>query len=145
MSVWREVQETLYQRWAGQWVTDDLVPVELTPYLFDNDPTFDPPDGQWVEFSVRRAGATGRTLGNVGNRKIDRRGLLMIVLREPPGSGVGGMSDLAERAARIFENCRLEPHDIRFEDVEPTFEGMLEDGRWWGVVIEGAFDYEDIV
>lgn len=145
MSVWREVQETLYQRWADHWVNDDVpTPGPLTPYGLGNE-KFDPPNGQWCHVqAIRLPGGPG-TMGRKGNRKMDRVGLLIIDLREPPGDGVGNLSDLAERAAAIFENCRiLATHDIRFGEVEPGEAGNIDKGRWWGVSVEGRFDYEDI-
>lgn len=141
MSVWREVQEKLYQRWREGWVDDDAN--ELTPFFFNNEDGFDPPDGPHAKFMVTRQPGGPETLGPKGRRKMNRVGLLTILLREPPGDGVGSMSDLGEKAAKLFENCRLEPHDIRFAQVEPGDEREIEDGRWWGLVVSGRFDYEE--
>lgn len=147
MSVWREVQEQLYQRWAAAWVVDPLAPEPqpLTPYCFE-DEKMDPPDGPWVRFSVKRMPGGPGTLGRPGNRKMDRVGFVFVQLFKPPGNGVGDLSDLGERAAAIFENCRLqEPHDIRFGEVEPGASGQVEAGRWLGLSVEGRFDYEQLV
>lgn len=143
MSVWREVQETLYRRWRDQWV---VAPggQQLTPYYFANE-KFDAPAAPWAGVRVIRFPGAPGTMGSPGNRKMDRRGAIFIDLREPPLNGVGDLSDLAERAAAIFENCRLlANHDIRFGPVEPGQEALVQDGRWWGVSVEGRFDYEDI-
>lgn len=136
MSVWREVQEALYQRWAEGWA-------DTTPFVFD-DEKFDPPKAPWVRFSVKRMPGGAGTLGRKGNRKMDRRGRLFIQLFVPPGDGVGDLSDLAEAAAALFENCRFEPHDIRFGQVEPGESGDSDKGRWTSVTIDDPFDYEDI-
>lgn len=145
MSVWRTVQETLYQRWRDHWVNDDVpTPGPLTPYAFGNEKSA-AGDFTWAHFSVIRLTGGPETMGSPGNRKINRVGMVAIDLRQPPLQGVGDLSDLAERAAAIFENCRiLATHDIRFAIVEPGEEGMIDKGRWWGVSIEGRFDYEDI-
>lgn len=145
MSVWRTVQETIYQRWTDNWVADAPATGPLTPYTLANEDKFDPPDGPWAKVQVIRMPGGPGTLGRKGNRKMDRVGLLIIDLREPPGDGVGNLSDLAERAAAIFENCRiLAPNDIRFAEVEPGEASHIDKGRWWGVSVEGRFDYEDI-
>lgn len=144
MSVWREVQEQLYRRWRDSWV---VAPggEQLTPFCFE-DEKMDPPDGPWVRFSVKRMPGGPGTLGRPGNRKMDRVGMVFIQLFKPPGGGVGDLSDLGERAAGIFENCRLEdPHDIRFGEVEPGQSGQVENGRWLGLSVEGRFDYEQLV
>ncbi len=141
MSVWRTVQETLYQRFADGWL-DGAEPV--TPYSFGNE-EFDPPKAPWAHMRVMRLPGGNGTIGRPGNRKMDRVGLVIIDLREPPGGGVGSLSDLAERAAAIFENCRIiAPNDIRFGPVEPGEESDIDKGRWWGVSVEGRFDYEEL-
>lgn len=145
MSVWREVQEALYQRWRDQWAevpgADPLVP--LTPYCFE-DEKFDPPDAEWVRFSVKRMPGGQGTLGGPGRRKMDRVGMVFVQLFKPPGNGVGDLSDLGDRAAKLFENCRIKAtHDIRFAEVEPGQSGQVENGRWVGLSVEGRFDYEE--
>ena len=135
MSVWREVQETLYQRFKVEWGA-------TSPFVFANE-DYDPPKGLWVRFQVIRLPGGPGTLGPPGAKKMDRVGSIMILLREPPGEGVGTISDRASQAASIFENRRLTPHDIRFAEVEPGEAGDVDKGRWWGVAVEGRFDYEE--
>lgn len=147
MSVWREVQEQLYQRWSDAWVVDPLAdPLQpLTPYWFEDEKA-DPVDGPWARFSVKRMPGGPGTLGRPGNRKMDRVGFVFVQLFQPPGQGVGTLSDLGERAAAIFENCRLQtPHDIRFGEVEPGASAQVEAGRWLALSVEGRFDYEQLV
>lgn len=140
MTVWREVQEALYARFIDQW---KVGAEPRTPIQLDNE-KFDPPDGPWVKLvTQRRAGGPG-TMGRPGNRKMDRAGAVFVLLREPPGDGVGRLSDLADQAAAVFENCRLQPHDIRFSTVEPGLASQIENGRWWGVAVEGRFQYEEL-
>jgi hypothetical protein len=142
-SVWRQVQEALYARFIEAWVDQDGKP--LMPIQLDNE-TFDPPDAPWVRLVPQRRPGGAGTIGKPGNRKMDRRGQLFILLREPPGNGVGNLSDLGERACRIFEACRLKPHDIRFGEVEPLGgSGEIEGGRWRGLTIDARFDYEQII
>lgn len=142
-STWRRVQETLFARFIAAWVNDSGEP--LMPVQLDNE-TFDPPDAQWVKLVPQRRPGGAGTIGKPGNRKMDRRGSLFILLREPPGEGVGSLSDLSERAAGIFENCRLAPDDIRFSEVEALGDaGEIDGGRWRGVTVEARFDYEQII
>lgn len=136
MSVWQEVQEALYQRFVDQWGG-------ATPYTFENE-TFDPPDGAWVRVSVKRLPGGQETLGGVGNRKMNRVGVVIIQLFVPPGDGIKVLSDYAEAAAAIYENERIATHDIRFAAVEPGDSGEVEDGRWWGLPVRGRFDYEEL-
>lgn len=149
-SVWREVQETLYQRWAARWVVDPLAvePEPLTYYVFEDDKAEPPADEDivWARFSVKRLPGGPGTMGRPGNRKMDRRGIVFVQLFTPPGNGVGKISDYGEKAAGIFESCRLlAEHDIRFGTVEPGETGQVENGRWLGLSVEGPFDYEQII
>lgn len=137
MSVWREVQETILQRWAAGWLV-------TTPYCVENDPPYDPGAGPWARISIKRLPGGPGTIGRSGNKKMDRVGVVFIQLFEPPCAGTGRISDLAEQAAAIFENCRLEPHDIRFAEVEPGEAGPIEQGRWYGLSVRGRFGYEDV-
>jgi hypothetical protein len=140
MAPWRAVQEALYRRWTERWVVGDD---PRTPFAFDND-KIETGDAAWALVQVRaRAGGAG-TIGRPGNRKMDRRGAVYIDLREPPGRGVGNLSDLAEAARSIFEDCRLDTYDIRFGPVDIGQEGQIENGRWWGVTVEAPFDYEEL-
>lgn len=140
MTTWREVQEALYARWAALWVDGA---VARTPTLFDNEAGFDPPEGPWAKVEAHgRPGGNG-TLGSPGNRKMDRRGVVFIRLREPPGDGVGRLSDLAQHARDVFENCRVPVHGIRFNNVDIGEAALVDSGRWWGVTIEAPFDFEE--
>lgn len=140
MTPWRAVQETLYRRWTERWVVGED---PRTPFAFDND-KIETGEGAWALVQVRARPSGAGTIGRPGNRKMDRRGVVYIDLREPPGRGVGTLSDLAEAARAVFEDCRLAPYDIRFGPVDIGQEGQIENGRWWGVTVEAPFDYEEL-
>jgi hypothetical protein len=144
-SVWREVQEALYQRFRTGWIVDpgaDPI-VYRTPFVFE-DEKIDPPAGMWVRFSVKRMPGGQGTLGGPGRRKMDRVGMIFGQLFKPPGDGVGDISDAGDYLAKLFENCRIQnTHDIRFAEVEPGQSGQVENGRWLGLSVEGRFDYEE--
>lgn len=136
MSVWREVEEAILAWWLTRWA-------DATPTAFQDEKQ-DPPAGPHGRLLVQqRVGGPG-TLGSPGNRKMDRSGAVFAILRQPPGGDWGALSDLAEKARDVFENCRLSPHDIRFGAAQIGPELVVEDGRWWGVTVEAPFDYEQI-
>lgn len=137
MSVWREVQETLYQRFADAWAA-------TTPYTLENETGFDPPNAQWVKVSVKQQPGGQGSMGPPGDRRFDRVGIVFMQLREPPGGGVGALSDLAEQAKVIYEGCRFGPHDIRFAAAQIGDESEVDEGRWWGCLVQARFDYEEI-
>lgn len=136
MSVWREVQEAILSWWVTRWA-------DAAPFAFQ-DETLKPPNGPWARLLVdQRPGGAG-TLGSPGNRKMDRRGAVFALLRQPPAGASGALSDLAEKARDVFEGCRLAPHDIRFAagQIGPVLD--VDQGRWSGVTVEVPFDYEQL-
>lgn len=134
-SVWREVQELLYQRFVTGW--GDTSPVQL------GNETFDPPDGLWAKVLIMGRPSSPGTLGAPGRRRVDRSGAIFVLLRIPPGSGVGSLSDVADKARKLFEGARIFTHDIRPQIGDIGDEGDVDEGRWWGCAVEVPFDYED--
>lgn len=144
MTAWREVQEALYRRWAERWVDDQLPPQPLTVYAFANEALDPPGEGAHVRLRVQRRPGGPGTLGSPGNRKMDRRGVVFALLREPPGDGGGSLSDLADKAGAVFENCRIDTRGIYFGACDIGEAAEIEDGRWWGVAVECPFGYEEL-
>ncbi len=141
MTVWREVQEALYARWAALWL---VAGNERTPFTYDDEDGFDPPLGPWALVETQQRPSGPGTIGAPGNRKMDRAGVVFILLRDVPGNGVGELSDLAEHARDLFENCRIPVHGIRFGAVQIGEASPVDDGRWRGVTVEARFDYEQM-
>lgn len=135
MTVWRQVQETLYERWRVAWAA-------TTPYQLGNEAGFDPPAAPWCKLMIMGRPSGSGTLGPRG--RIDRRGAIFIMLREPPGHGVGSLADLAGLARAVFEFARIDENDIRFSTGDIGDESEVDSGRWWGVTVELVFDYEDV-
>ena len=139
MSVWREVQETLYAAWQAGWA-------DATIYAFANEKLVLPnPPVVHARVRVQSRPSSQESLGSAGNRKMVRRGAVFTILREPPLKGVGSISDLAEKAAKVFEGKRFEPHGIHFAECNVGEDGEIEGGRWWGVTAECPFWYEEVV
>ena len=145
MSVLREVEEAVLARWVASWV-EGAGPGPLTPYVFQDEKLELPPehDGPWVRVLVQQRPGGPGTLGRPGNRKMDRAGAVFALLRQPPNRASGALSDLAEKARDIFENCRFGPHDLRFGAGQIGAIDAVEQGRWSGVTVEVRFDYEQI-
>jgi hypothetical protein len=137
MSAWREVKAVLYQWWADGWG-------DTTRYAFANE-QFDPQGAEHVRFRVQGRPSTQITLGRPGQRRVDRQGAIFMQIRVLPGDGEGRLSDLAEKAGRLFEARRMAPHDIRLETAQPGPAGDVDGGTWYGVTIEVPFAYQDII
>jgi hypothetical protein len=140
VTVWREVKEALYGRFVDEW-QDGGEP--RTVVDLPNEPALDPPEeGYTSVFVQRRPGGNG-TIGKPGSRKMDRRGVVFIIVRRPKGEGSGLLADLAQHAADVFENCRVPVHGIRFGNVDIGEASPIDGSRWYGVTVEAPFDYEE--
>ncbi len=137
MSALNDVEEALLARWVAIWAG-------RTPFVFQDEKFEGPGDAPWARVLIQsRPGGPG-TMGSPGNRKMDRAGVVFILLRQPPNGDSGALTDLAEAARDIFENCRIGPHDTRFGAGQIGAQDTVEQGRWTGVTVEARFDYEQI-
>jgi hypothetical protein len=138
VSVWSDIQNRVYTEWGALWAA-------ATRYSLPGEP-FDPEDQEHVLLETQNRPTAQETLGSPGNRKMSRRGVLYARVRVPPLTGDERLSDLAEKARRLFEARRLAgAGDIRFNacDIGPA--GEIDGGRWRGVTVECPFDYEELI
>ena len=136
MTVWRDVQEAIYARWLESWGDTSLTQL--------GNETFDPPDALWCQLLIQSRPSGVGTIGKPGNRKMDREGVVFVLLREPPGDGTGNLADKASAARDVFEGCRFGPHSLRFNEGDIGEAGDVDSGRWWGVAVEVPFAYEEL-
>lgn len=136
MTVWREVQEALYERWRVEWAA-------ATPYFFA-DETEPELSGYWCRVRVQHRPGQQETLGPKRKRKWARNGVVFISVRGPTGTGVGDRSDLAQQARDVFEGCGFSPHNIQFNEGDIGDDFEIEGGREREVLVECPFSYEEI-
>jgi hypothetical protein len=134
-TVLRQVKETIYQHARDNWTACAL--------QFANEAFSIPAGLSWGKLTVVGRPSNNGTMGAPGHRRIDRRGAVFMLLREPPNGGDGNMSDLADKARKLFEGRRFDLHDVRFNLGDIGDEGDVDGGTWWGVTVEVPFDYED--
>jgi len=135
MATMNEAREAIYAAFLTAWgSTTDVardneafVPVEGSPY---------------VRLSVRHIGRSQRTLGRVGNRNFGSLGAVFIQVFVPINTGLKAADDLAKAAQDVFEGVTLATVEVSFLDVIVRETGP--DGKWFGMVVQANFDYEEV-
>lgn len=130
-----EATEAIYQEFVDGWGSE--------AFTFD-DEKFDPPDAAfWARLTVRHSDSRQDTLGKTGNRRFTRLGSVFVQVFTLANEGGRAASDvLAETVRGIFEGVSLAGTTVRFTSVSISEIGP--DGKWYGQVVEAAFEYDEI-
>jgi len=130
-----EAKEAMYLQFQTAWNTTGF------PSTFEND-EFTPPDNSpWARLSVRHTASTQDTLGKVGNRKFARLGSTFIQIYTEPNTGTKQSDALVKLIKDAFEGVSLAGTTVRFNDVIDRETGS--DGKWYQVVVEAMFEYDE--
>lgn len=135
MTTLSQAREAIYQRFVDVWADETI-------FTLDNE-SFEPPGTEpWVRVSVRHSASTQSTLGGLGNRKFTRFGSAFIQIFVLGDKGTTESDQLSTKANNAFEGISLVGTTVRFLDVIVREAGP--DGKWYQVVVEAAFEYEEI-
>lgn len=116
-------------------------PVVRWPGVDSGDPP--PADAAWARITVQHATSRQSTLGEPGNRRFSRPGLVTVQIFTPLSAG-GGLF-LAEKLAIIARNAfegRGTPSGIWFRDVRVQEAGV--DGSWYRMDVRVGFEYDEL-
>lgn len=127
-----EARKAICTRWTTQWGN-------TTPFVFENEDnkTLDAGTVPWVRFVVRNVDGAQETLGPVGNRNYERRGLVLAQIFTPKDSGMKRGDVLSHQARAIFEGVSFEGIDFNNGRVRE----VVPDGKWQPFVMEADFIY----
>lgn len=132
MTTLNQARELIYQRFVDNWPAG-------TPYTFDNE-AYKPPATKWVRLSVRNIDSGQESLGAIGNRKFLRKGMVWLQIFVPLDSGLKDADTLASSFRSIFEGVTFS--NIRFTNV--LVKEGTPDNKWYRVVAQAFFDYNEI-
>ena len=98
MATLTQVRAYIYQRFVDLWDVYDV------PFTFDNE-VFDgrQRDTSWVRLAVRNSASNQETLGFVGNRKFNRKGIIICQVFTPADRGLKRNDEISARVREIFE------------------------------------------
>lgn len=134
MTTLNEAREAVYQRFV-----DNFTGVAASRITFDSE-DFDPPStGSWVRLAVRSVGRTQRTLGRETNRKFRSQAVVFVQIFSEANAGTQSADALAKEAADIYEGVRFS--GLAFQVASVREAGP--DKRWYQMVVEADFDYDE--
>lgn len=129
----------------------DLIPINtsldldvLPPVIYDNKakPIQDT-SVSWLRVSIRHSTGEQNTLGQSGNRKFLRNGILFIQIFTPLDRGLQLADYLSDQILAFLEGGSTSTNGIAFTDVSPPND-LGNEGSWNQINIEAKFFYEQI-
>lgn len=142
MATLNQAREAIYAAFDTAWTTNTPNPGDKrTPIALDNEIYRPAENTAYVRLSVRHTGRTQRTLGKPGNRNFGSTGTAFVQVYVPTDTGLKAADILAQAAREVFEGVTLAATGVSFLDCVVRETGP--DGKWFGVVVEATFDYEE--
>ncbi len=134
MTTTQAAREVIYQTFTTAWGS-------TSAKTFANE-SFDPPtNAPWVRLAVLHLTGNQETLGETGNRRFRRAGIISIQVFVPEDSGLRGIDALIATARQVFEGKTL-TSDIWCTDCN-VYEVGVSDG-WYQINVETDFAYEEV-
>lgn len=100
-------------------------------------------DTAWLRVTLKPALGTQHTLGQVGNRKFVRQGLIFIQIFTPLDKGMQASDHLADGIIGFLEGGQTTTNNIPFNNVSPP-KNIGNEGSWQQVNIDADFIYHII-
>jgi hypothetical protein len=113
---------------------------EDMPIFYDDVAGDTPPNTPWIRIRVQHNSGSQRSMGEEGNRKFTRFGILTIQLFTPFGDGSGVSDEISQILIDIFEGRKTAPDDVWFRSVR--YREVGQDKAWWQTNITVDFRYE---
>lgn len=130
-----DATEAISQRFIAAW------DASAVPFTMDNE-NFTPPDpvAAWIRLSIRFTVASQWTLGQPGNRKFQRKGLIIGSIFIPANAGRKQADQLAQTFKDIFEGTTFGP----IEAYTANQKELGTDGLWFQVAVSVDFNYNEL-
>jgi hypothetical protein len=101
---------------------------------------FTPPDdAPWIRLSIRHTSASQWTLGQIGNRKFQRNGLIIGSIFTPLNKGRQPSDLLTQQFKDLFEGVNFGPVECYIADTKE----LPIDGLWFPVAVQVKFNYNE--
>ncbi len=134
MTTLNEAKQAVNDRFKTLWGTK-------TTYSLPNEPFTQPtPDESWVRLTVLNVGGGQESLGKVGNRRFERRGIIIVNVFTPLEEGTFGGDTLASEVQTIYEGTKFDGITVNDSRIR---EKGVED-QWYHTIMEADFIYYEI-
>lgn len=101
-----------------------------------------PANDPYARITVRHNVMDQRTMGNTGNRRFRRFGVITVQIFALSNQGLATADVFGKVALDAFEGSSTAPDEIHFRNVRVNEVG--EDGPWFQVNVIADFDYDEI-
>lgn len=141
VSSFSDARNAVMDKFTTAWNAQADPPVLLYEdvHTEDDRPTGDSP---WAWVQMRHLTGDQATLGEVGNRRFERRGLITVEIYVPAGLGLTTADDLSKVAQDAFEGQETAPDAVLFRNVRMNEVGR--NGPWFQVNVLAEFDYQEV-
>lgn len=136
-----QAREAVYQAFDAGWSNRTLRQLEGIPFAEPG------PDVSWIRVVVRNIGGTTETMGDTGNKKHRRNGLVIMSVFTPADRGMKTGDQHAQFALNIFESKNIPvPGDterLDFVAGEVREIQMERDAKSRQINVEVPFDFTE--
>ena len=94
----------------------------------------------WIRLSIRHTTASQWTLGQIGNRKFQRKGLIIGQIFTPLNIGRQLSDQLVQRFKDVFEGVNFDAVECYTANVKE----MVTEGLWFPVAVQVDFNYNEL-
>lgn len=135
-----EAKQILYSAFVNLWGSE-------TPYALGNDSAVDGNDVDladsklpWVRVTVKNEDFKQKTQGPIGGRKFERNGRLLIQVFTLANTGTEKSDELSQKLVDGLEGVTFT--GVCINNLTPREVG--EDGKWYQILADGTFTYDEI-
>lgn len=115
----------------------------VPPVIYGDIESDPPKDGTaWATAKVLHSISNQATLGESGNRRFRRHGLVVINIYTPAGDGLVAADAMSKVALDAFEGKTSASGSIWFKNVHMSEGG--QDGNWHNSQVMAEFEYDEV-
>ena len=113
-----------------------------TTVLYDDDPAPTPNAETWVRLNIRHTDGFQVSMGDVGNNRFNRTGVIIIQIFQKQGQYGIAARDLAKNALQLFEG--VTDNGVHYFDASVREIGADGHG-WYQINVVANFRYDELV
>ena len=133
MTTLAEAKQAITDRFITAWEGKTLYTTENTGFS-------EPEDKTWVRLTVRHKEGGQVSLGRVGNRRYDRKGIIAVSVFTPMEQGTSEADELSQFALELFEGTRFNGVTVN----NGTIREVGVDNKLYQEMMQAEFEYYEI-
>lgn len=133
MTTLSEAKIAITDRFIAEWEGKTI-------YTTENEGFTEPEKDTWVRLTVRNIGGGGVSMGRVGNRRYDRKGIIVVSIYTSVEQGTSEADLLAQDALVLFEGTRFNGVTVN----DGVINEVGADDTWYQINMKAEFEYYEI-